>query len=95
MPVLTYGSEILLWKEKEGSIIMCEQMNNLKDLLSIKRIDRMPNAWVTYLCGVNEGVDKRIKETDGVKRIWASRLKGAPQREGSGSEDSEEGRSVT
>ena len=63
VPVLTYGSEILLWKEKEGSIIMCEQMNNLKDLLSIKRIDRMPNAWVTYLCGVNEGVDKRIKET--------------------------------
>ena len=37
------------------------------------------------------------KETEigGVKRIWGSRLKGAPPREGRGSSDREEGWSVT
>ena len=37
------------------------------------------------------------KETEigGVKRIWGSRLGSAPQREGLGSSDSEEGRSVS
>ena len=38
---------------------------------------------------------KKETETGGVKRIWGSRLKGAPTREGCGSTDSEEGRSVT
>ena len=37
------------------------------------------------------------KETEigGVKRIWGSRLKSAPQREGRGRSDSEEGWSMT
>ena len=37
------------------------------------------------------------KETEigGVKRIWGRRLKGAPQRKGRGSSESEEGQSVS
>ena len=32
MPVLTYGSEIMLWKEKESSRIRVVQMDNLRSL---------------------------------------------------------------
>ena len=32
MPVLTYSSEIMLWKEKESSRIRAVQMDNLRGL---------------------------------------------------------------
>ena len=42
--------------------------------------------------GESEGKETEI---GGVKRIWGSRLNGAPQREGHGRLDREEGRSAT
>ena len=39
-----YGSETLLWKEKERSRSRAVQMNNLRDLLGIWRMERVPNA---------------------------------------------------
>ena len=39
-------------------------------------------------------IARKETETRGVKRIWGSRLKGAPPREGRGSADSEEGRYI-
>ena len=42
--VLTYGSETILLKEKERSRVRSVQMDNLRGLLGIRRIDRVPNA---------------------------------------------------
>ena len=51
VPVLTYGSETMIWRE-ERSRIRSLQMDNLRDLLSIRRMDRGPNARIRQLCGV-------------------------------------------
>ena len=39
-------------------------MNNFRGLLGIRRMDNVPNARIIQLCGVTEGVDKRLM-TDG------------------------------
>ena len=49
---LMYGSETMLWKEKEIFRIRAVQMENLRRLLGITRTDRVPNPWIRELCGV-------------------------------------------
>ena len=44
MPDLLYGSETMVWKEKEKSRIRAVQIDNLRGLLGIRRMDRVPNA---------------------------------------------------
>ena len=63
VPILTYGSETMIWREKERSRIWDVQMDNLRCLLGIRRMDKVPNARTRQLCGVRKGVDKKI---DGV-----------------------------
>ena len=62
VPVLMYVSETMLWKEKERSRIRAVQMDNLRGLLGIRRIYRVPNAWIRELCRVKKGLDERIDE---------------------------------
>ena len=38
------------------------QMDNLRDLLGIGRMDKVPNEWILQLCGVTKGVDEKIYE---------------------------------
>ena len=57
VPVLKYGIETMLWKEKEVSRIRAVQMDNF---LGIKRMDSVPNAQIKELCGVTKGVDERL-----------------------------------
>ena len=44
---------------KEKSRIRAIQMNNLRGLLGIRRMDRVSNAWIKELCGMTKGVDER------------------------------------
>ena len=37
-------------------------MDNLRGMLSIRRINRVPNALIRELCGVKKGLDGRIDE---------------------------------
>ena len=37
-------------------------MDNLRGLLGIRRMDRVPNAEIRELCGVKKGLDERIDE---------------------------------
>ena len=37
------GSETMIWKENERSTVRAVQMDNLRGLLSIKRMDKVPN----------------------------------------------------
>ena len=61
--VLMYGIiETMLWKEKERSRIRTVQMDKLRDLLGIMKMDRIPNARIRELCGVTKGADERIDE---------------------------------
>ena len=73
IPVLMYGNETILWKEKEKerSRIRAVQMDNLRGLLSIRRMDRVLNAWIRELCEVKKGLDERIDK--GVLR-WFSHM---------------------
>ena len=53
IPVLTYGSETMLWKER--SRIRAVQMETLRGLLVIRRMDRVSNAQIRELCQVKKG----------------------------------------
>ena len=44
VPVLMYGSETMIQKEKVRSRIRTFQMDNLKGLLCIRRMDIVPNT---------------------------------------------------
>ena len=50
VPVLTYGSEIMIWKKKEKSRIRAVQKDNLKGLLGIRRLDKVPYTRIRLLC---------------------------------------------
>ena len=51
-----YGSEAMLWKEKERSRIRAVQMDNLRGLLGVRRMDRVLNAQIRELCRVTKGL---------------------------------------
>ena len=53
VPVLMYGSE-------ERSRIKAVQMDNLRGLLGIRKLDKVPNARIRQLYRVMKGVDKMI-----------------------------------
>ena len=61
VPLLMYGIEIMLWKE-ERSRVRAVQMDILRGLLGINRMDRVPNAQIRELIGVRKGLDGRIDE---------------------------------
>ena len=53
-----YGSETILWMEKERSRVRAVQMDNLRRLLGIRSMDRVSKKFVRS----DEGVDERIAE---------------------------------
>ena len=57
MFVLLYGSETMKWREKERYRIRGVQMDNLIGLMGIRRIDRMPNAWIIAMWGEKNDVN--------------------------------------
>ena len=59
VPVLTYGSETILWKEEKRSTIKAVEMDNLRELLGIRKMDIVPNVWIKELCGVRKGLDEK------------------------------------
>ena len=60
LPVLLYASETMIWREKEISRILAVQMDNVRGLLGIRRINRVPNARIRELCGVAKRVDEKM-----------------------------------
>ena len=61
-PVLMYGNETILWKEKERSRFRAVQMDNLRGLLGVSSMASALNEWIRELCGVRKGLNKRIDE---------------------------------
>ena len=62
VPVLMYVSETMIWKQKKSFRIRAVQMDNLRGLLGIERMDRVSKARVRELCGLTKGLDERIDE---------------------------------
>ena len=67
VPVLTCGSETMIWREKERSRFRAVQMDNLKGLLGIRGMDKALNAGKRQFCGVTKGVEEKI---DGCVLRW-------------------------
>ena len=44
VPILAYGSETMIWREKGRCRICAVQMDNLRSLLGIRRMNKVPNA---------------------------------------------------
>ena len=64
LPVLLYGSETMIWREEETSSIMVVQMDNLRGLLGIRRMDRVPNERIRELCGETREVDHQLEQPE-------------------------------
>ena len=47
----------MLWKERSRN--RAEQMDDIRGLLGVRRMDRIPNARIKKLCGVMNGVDEK------------------------------------
>ena len=62
VPVFTYGSETMIWREKERSRIRAVEMDNIRGLLGIRRMNKFPNARIRQLCGVTKCVNEKIDE---------------------------------
>ena len=66
MPILIYDMV-----EQERFRIRAVQMDNLRGSLSIRNVDKVPNARIRELCEVTKGVDERlIKVFSGGSAMW-------------------------
>ena len=61
MPLLLYDNETTIYRENERSGISFVQMDSLRGLLGIRRMDRVQNAQIREMCGVTKEVNERIK----------------------------------
>jgi len=63
VPVLMYGSETMVWKEKERSKIRAVQMDSLRGVIGVKRVDRMRSERIREMCGITKAMDELIDES--------------------------------
>ena len=64
------GSPKESMKEWESSRIKAVEMDNLRVLLGIRRMDRVPNAQIRELCRVRKGLDERMKACSDGSAMW-------------------------
>ena len=55
VPVLIFRGETMVWKKKDKSIIGVIEVDNLRSLLGVKRIDRIPKGVEVGIKGVMKG----------------------------------------
>ena len=60
MLVPVYGGESMILKKKKRSRVRAVQMDNLRGLLDIRRMNKVPNARIREFCSVMKGVDERM-----------------------------------
>ena len=58
-----YGSEIMLWKEKERSRVRAVQMNH-RGLLGIRRLDRVLNVQIREFCSEDGGEGEELDDKE-------------------------------
>ena len=55
-----YSSETMICREKDRSRIRAVQVDNFRGLVGIRRMHRVPNAWIREGCEVVKGVDESV-----------------------------------
>ena len=55
-----YGSETMIWKEKERSKIRAVQMVNFTYLPGVRRMDKIPNARIRVLSRKTKGLMRKF-----------------------------------
>ena len=68
-----YSTETITWTKRNPFRIRAQQIAKLRGFLGIRRMDKVPNAWIRKLCRVAKGVDERPNE--GVLR-WFGHVDG-------------------
>ena len=63
VPTLTYGCETLVWHEREKSRVRAVEMDMLRGVCGVRRIDWVRNEVVRERCGVQKSVDQRVEES--------------------------------
>ena len=66
----SFLSETLIWKENERYRIRAVQIDKLRGLLGIRRMDKVPNARIRELCGVTKGLMKVFSDGSAMRREW-------------------------
>ena len=56
------ANETKIGREKERSRIRAVQMDNLRGILAIRRMDKVQNTRIRQLCGVTKNGDEKIDE---------------------------------
>ena len=79
VPVLMDGSQTVIWREQERCRIRGIHIDNLRCLLGMRKMGKVPNAWIRDLYGETKGVDEVIDEGvlrqfDHVERIKNDRI---------------------
>ena len=80
--VPTYGSETMIWREKERSRIRVVQMDSLRSLLGIRRMDKVTNTRINQLCGVTKVLSngssmwREWRVTGFAKRVYVAECAG-------------------
>ena len=74
MLILLYGYETMMWRKAKFRI-RAIQMDNLRGVLDIRRMDSVPNAWITELCGVDEKIDGHIEKI--ARRVYVRECAGS------------------
>ena len=73
VPVLTYGSKEVIWREKDRSRIRAVQIDNLRGLLGIRRVDKVSNARIRQF--LVEKIDESVLRWFGhVERMENDRI---------------------
>ena len=70
MPVLTYGSETMIWKKKRRYRIRAVQIDNISSLLGIRRMDKVLNARIREFYGGTKGLMKVFSDGLAIWREW-------------------------
>ena len=63
LPVLLYGSECMVWDRTYRSKVQAVQMDNLRSVLGVKKIDKIRNEFIRTVCGVEKGINERVNES--------------------------------
>ena len=94
VPTLVYGSETMVWKERDRRRVGAVQMDNLRGMLGIRRIDKVRNECIREVYGIEKGLNevitenilrwyghmKRMDQTRLVKKVYESECKGKRKR---------------
>ena len=70
----------MIWRNNEKSGIRAVQMDNLRGLLGIRRMDKVLDARIRQPCGVTKGVDENLMKVFYVGECAGSRNVSMPQK---------------